>query len=159
VPPVITVNVRVETVPMGNLLCADPLRFMRQCHANFPCPDARGSCSTPSMRLLPLCHGAFFLVGGLWPVVHLESFERITGRKVDGWLVKTMGGVLAVIGASLLAGASQPASRSERILGAGSAAALALADVVYGGSGRISRIYLVDGAIESTFVLAWLQTR
>jgi hypothetical protein len=109
------------------------------------------------MRALPLTHGVFFLVGGLWPVVHLDSFERVTGHKVDGWLVKTMGGVLAVIGASLIAGASQPPSRSERILGAGSALALALADLVYSSSGRISRIYLVDGAIESTFVWSWLR--
>jgi hypothetical protein len=90
----------------------------------------------------------------LWPVVHLRSFERVTGRKSDRWLVRTMGGVLGAIGLALVAGRRE---RSAVVLGVGAAAVLAAADVYYAGiRRRISPVYLVDAAIELGFAGAWL---
>ena len=40
-----------------------------------------------------LTQGVFYLATGLWPIVHLPSFERVTGRKKEKWLVKAMGGL------------------------------------------------------------------
>src|SRR5215475_2368904 len=49
--------------------------------------------------------GAYLLATGVWPVVHLRSFEWTTGPKLEGWLVKTLGGLIAAIGTTLLCAA------------------------------------------------------
>jgi len=113
------------------------------------------------MRTAALVQGAFFAVTGLWPVAHYRSFESVTGRKIDDWLVKTIGGVVAAVGATLLASvvrrpARRPDSSNFRTLGVSTAAALAIADIVYVGKGRISRVYLIDAAVEAVLCALWL---
>src|SRR5205823_5348959 len=91
-------------------------------------------------RIAPAIQGSIYLISGLWPIVHLRSFEQVTGPKADGWLVKTIGGLLAVTGVALLAGSTAPRQeRAMRVLGPGTAAVLALVDMVYASRGRISR--------------------
>ena len=103
--------------------------------------------------------GAFFLAGGLWPLLHLRSFEAVTGPKVDGWLVKTVGALLSVVGLALLGAARQRRVTPElQAVGAGTAAALAAIDVVYVARRRISPVYLVDAVAQSAIVAAWLGT-
>jgi hypothetical protein len=46
--------------------------------------------------------GAANLVGGLWPLLHLKSFEAVFGPKTDRWLVKTVSGLLVVNGVTQL---------------------------------------------------------
>ena len=41
-------------------------------------------------------------------------------------------------------------------MGIAGAVPFAVASLWYGGTGRISRIYLLDGALEAAFVAAWL---
>jgi hypothetical protein len=107
------------------------------------------------MRMLPAAHGAFYVVSGLWPVVSLRSFERVTGPKVDGWLVKTTGGLIAAVGLALLVGARGRPTAAERTLGIGAALALGMADVVYGGAKhRISRVYLADAVVQGALAIA-----
>lgn len=111
------------------------------------------------MRLPTAIQGPVYVASGLWPIVHLRSFEKLTGPKADGWLVKTVGGLLAVIGSSLIAGgAVRGPSRAMRVLGLGSAAVLALVDVVYASRGRISKIYFADAALQIAIGAAWLAT-
>lgn len=112
----------------------------------------------PSSRTPSLLHGLFLVAAGAWPVVHLESFEAVTGPKADDWLVKTIGGLLATIGAALVAGSlERPPPRSLRLLGAGTALTLGAADVVYVGKGRISPVYLADAAVQALFARSWLR--
>lgn len=118
----------------------------------------------PRRNVPALVQGAFFLVTGLWPVAHYRSFERVTGPKVDDWLVKTTGGVLAAVGVTLLAsGLRRPDRRPDhsylRALGISTAAALAIADVVYVSRRRISRVYLIDAAAEGVLCAMWLTGR
>ena len=97
----------------------------------------------------PIAQGAYFVVTGIWPILHRRSFEAITGPKVDRWLVKTFGALVGSIGGTLLVGAVEsPRSRMLRALGLGSAAVIGLAEIIYVGKGRIARIYLVDAMIE-----------
>ena len=103
---------------------------------------------------LPVAHGVYFLLTGVWPLLSIGTFEAVTGPKVDRWLVKTVGLLVAVIGASLLADASRP-SRGSKVLGAGSAAALGGVDVVYALKGRISKIYLADAVLEAVLLGLW----
>jgi hypothetical protein len=108
-------------------------------------------------RTTPAFQGYLYIASGLWPIVHLRSFEKVTGPKADGWLVKTVGGLLAVIGASLVAGnLGQRPPRALRMLGLGSAAVLALIDVVYASRGRISKVYLADAALQAGIAGAWI---
>lgn len=53
---------------------------------------------------LAIAQGLFYLVTGVWPIVSINTFLKVTGPKTDLWLVKTVGAVIAVIGAALLFG-------------------------------------------------------
>ena len=108
-------------------------------------------------RTLLASQGGFYLATGLWPLVHRSSFERVTGPKVDFWLVRTVGAVLAVMGTAMLVGASRrSASPEARVMAMGAAGALAAVDLVYAGRGRISRVYLADAAVELGLAAGWL---
>ena len=71
--------------------------------------------------------GLYYLVTGLWPLIHLASFEAVTGPKTDDWLVKMVGLLAAAIGAALLTAARQSSRGSSEILvlAVGSAGAFA----------------------------------
>ncbi|NKX56456.1 hypothetical protein HGG74_18380 [Arthrobacter sp. E918] len=100
--------------------------------------------------------GLFNLLTGLWPLVHYRSFEAVTGPKTDQWLVKCVGGLGAAGGyAQLRAGTSAGGKAAARRLGAGMAATFAAIDLVYAGSGRISRIYLLDAVVELGWLAGW----
>jgi hypothetical protein len=105
-----------------------------------------------------LAQGIGYIATGLWPILHMKSFEAVTGPKTDRWLVKTMGGLIAAVGVSLVVGHRRP-SPGVRALGVASAASLAAADVVYGGTGRISRVYLADAIAEIALIAGWLASR
>ena len=97
-----------------------------------------------------LAQGAYYLATGLWPLVSMRSFERVTGPKTDKWLVKTVGVLVAAIGSALLVAAkrnNQP-SAEARLLAASSAAGLALIDIVYVTKRRIAPVYLLDALSE-----------
>jgi hypothetical protein len=105
---------------------------------------------------LARAQGTYFLLTGLWPIVHRRSFEAVTGPKRDFWLVRTVGALIAVVGASLLrAFGERRVSPEARWLAVGSAAALGAVDLWYGGRGRISRIYLLDAVVEAGLVASW----
>jgi hypothetical protein len=109
------------------------------------------------MMQLPTVQGTYFLVTGLWPIVSLRSFERVSGPKVDRWLVKTFGALTAVVGASLLLAARERApSRTPEYLGMGSAGAIAVAELIYTARGRISAVYAADAAVELAFLASWV---
>jgi len=97
-----------------------------------------------------------FALGGVWSVVHRSSFEAVTGRKVDYWLVRTVGLLLAAIGATLWRAADADRLTPEvRALGASTAAALLAVDVAYVARRRIPPIYLVDALAEACLVAGW----
>ena len=107
-------------------------------------------------RAAAVGQGAFWLATGLWPLVHYRSFEAVTGPKEDDWLVKTIGGLIAVVGATLtVAGLRRRVTPEVRLLGAASAAALSAADVWFVRRGRISKVYLLDVVAEAPFLAAW----
>lgn len=107
-------------------------------------------------RATALGQGAFWLATGLWPIVHYRSFEAVTGGKADDWLVKTIGGLIAIIGGALLvAGGRREIPSETALLGAGSAAALAWSDVYHVARRRISKVYLLDAVAEAPFLAGW----
>jgi uncharacterized membrane protein len=107
-------------------------------------------------RTVALGQGAFWLATGLWPLVHYQSFEAVTGPKEDDWLVKTIGGLIAVVGGTLLvAGWRRKVTRELALLGAASASTLSWADIYFVAKGRISKVYLLDVVAEAPFLAAW----
>jgi hypothetical protein len=108
---------------------------------------------------LAIVQSAYFVITGVWPIVHLRSFYAVTGPKVDHWLVKTVGVLVTVVGIALGIAALR---RGDEIpaeivfLAAGSAAALGAVDVIYVAKRVIPRIYLADAVAEAIIVAAWL---
>ena len=106
--------------------------------------------------VLGRAHGAANFVGGLWPLLHISSFEKVFGPKTDRWLVKTVAGLLMVNGLTQLTTSSTAGGvRQARRLGVGTAAVLAAIDLVYVPARRISKMYLVDAALEVGWIMAW----
>lgn len=104
-------------------------------------------------------HAAFYLAGGIWPLVAYRSFEAVTGRKREPWLVKTVGVLTALTGGII---ASDPAGReaTTRRLAIGTALAYAAIDTWYAGvRRRIRPIYLLDAVAELGLAVAWLGRR
>ena len=107
--------------------------------------------------IISTIQGLYFLLTGVWPIVHMRSFLAVTGPKVDLWLVKTVGALVAVVGAVLLVAALCGRVTPEAIaLGIGCAAALGIVDVVYVAKRVITKIYLLDAAAEAALIAAWI---
>src|SRR4051812_24714809 len=95
-------------------------------------------------------HATLFVGTGLWPLVHIRSFEAVTGPKRDAWLVRTVGLLLTAVGAGLLVGSRKGrVERGAMAAGVGASAALGAIDVVYASRGRIAKVYLLDVALEA----------
>ena len=87
----------------------------------------------------------------------MRSFEAVSGPKVDRWIVRTVGGLIAANGvAQLSAGAAE--QRLSGRVGLGTSAVLAAVDVRYATTGRISRVYLLDAVVQLAWVVAWAST-
>jgi hypothetical protein len=113
-----------------------------------------------NQRAVAAVQAAVWVASGLWPVVHLRSFEKVTGPKPEGWLVKAMGLLIASVGATLgLAAARDRVNDETAFLGAVAAGSLAAVDVRYAANRRISPIYLLDALLEAAFVGAWALRR
>jgi hypothetical protein len=108
------------------------------------------------MRLLAFAQGIYYMATGAWAIVHLDSFQAVTGAKTDLWLVKTVGLLVTVIGAAVFASRKRPVLTPEMLIVAcGSALALGTVDVVYALRGTISKIYLLDALPEAVLVVGW----
>jgi len=102
---------------------------------------------------------AFYVGTGLWPLVHRESFERVTGPKADFWLAQTVGVLVTAVGAGLAHSliAERDVSAEVRTIACASALGLALVDLVFVARRRVSPIYLLDAAAEATLIAGWVR--
>ena len=106
--------------------------------------------SLTAYRAIAGTQGTYFLLTGVWPLLHMRSFLAVTGPKTDLWLVETVGVLVAAIGAGLLLSAARGAQAIELALIAVLAAlGLAAIDVIYVTRGVIAKIYLADAALEA----------
>jgi len=104
-----------------------------------------------------LVQGVYFLATGIWPLVSIRTFMMVTGPKADVWLVKTVGVLVAVAGATLLCAAyRQQIDLEVLVLAVGSAAALTAIDVIYVAKCVIAPIYLADAVLEIALIAWWL---
>ena len=125
---------------------------------------ARASGSPEAMRAfggsaqrLARAQAMYFTGTGIWPLIDIESFERVTGPKTDRWLVRTVGGLVSVVGASLaLATRVEADTPVVTALGAGSAAVLGAIDLIYVANRTIRPVYLFDAAAQAFLLWAWI---
>ncbi|WP_211589391.1 hypothetical protein [Microbispora sp. H11081] len=105
---------------------------------------------------LARAHGLFTMASGLWPLLHLQSFEKVFGAKTDRWLERTVAGLLVGIGWTQVRAASAPGGAGHaRRLGVSTAATLLAVDLVYVPTGRIRPVYLLDAAAQAMWLRAW----
>lgn len=110
-------------------------------------------------RVAPLVQGVFYIATGLWPVVHLRSFEAVSGPKADRWLVRTTGALITAVGVALASTAIERLRpHTAAILGIGAAVALGGADVLGVVGRRISRVYLGDAVAEAGVAALYART-
>jgi hypothetical protein len=110
-----------------------------------------------SVRRLAQVQGWYFVLTGAWPLLHFRSFEAITGRKPEPWLVKMVGLLAASIGVTLLRAARRPGAidAQTELLATTSAGSFAAIDLWYTAVGRISPVYLGDAVVEIGLLGAW----
>jgi hypothetical protein len=103
----------------------------------------------------------YYAVTGIWPLIHLPSFEAVTGPKTDDWLVHMVGLLAAAIGVPLGMAAMRDRCRVPEVvvLAVTSALAFAAIDLWYGITGRISRIYLADAVVQLGLITGLALTR
>lgn len=110
------------------------------------------------MERLAALQGLYYLLTGVWSLVSIDTFQRVTGPKTDLWLVRTVGVLVAAVGATLLVAAARRSVPPEvPVLATASAVGLGGIDTVYAARGRIARIYLVDAILEAALVAAWVR--
>jgi hypothetical protein len=107
---------------------------------------------------LAIAQGTYLVLSGAWPLVHLRSFEKVTGPKPEGWLTKGVGACWANVGLHLIqAGRRRGRARRDiRGLAVRMALTFAAFDLYYAGvRRRISPVYLLNGFVQLGFVALW----
>jgi hypothetical protein len=109
--------------------------------------------------------GIYFALTGLWPLISIETFQMVTGRKTDHlvtgdesdhWLVNAVGALVTANAVVFLAAAwNRRKTIDVAILGISTPLALTAIDVVYVFRGTISAVYLVDAAAEVALIALW----
>ena len=106
-------------------------------------------------RAVAGAHAAYLVATGIWPLLHRRSFERVTGRKREFWLVRVVGGLAALTGATLGVAVARGKQTPEvRTLAVGSTIVFGLADL--DAARRQSRVYLADTVVQALFAPAWI---
>lgn len=105
------------------------------------------------MEIVATIQGIYYVVTGIWPVVSMGTFEKITGKKTDVWLVKMVALLVIVIGVVILVGHTDATVKLLAIL---SAISFIVIDLIYSIRKVISKVYLLDAAAQSALIAGWL---
>lgn len=109
------------------------------------------------MKKLLGIQGVLYMLMGLWPILHMSSFLAATGEKTDLWLVRTVGGLLAISGfAFFMESRKQMVSTGIQIIAVGEALFLLAIDVLYVGLQVLPRVYLLDAVLETALFVTWV---
>lgn len=112
--------------------------------------------NTGLIRILIVVHGAYLLIGGLWPLVHMPSFEAVTGPKAEHWLVRSVAGMLVVIAVVLLVQLRKHRVEASAVVVAmGASLTLGVVGIITAAQGVIDPIYICDGTLHLLFVALW----
>jgi hypothetical protein len=116
----------------------------------------KGTTSGEQLRLMRTIGAAYYVATGIWPLVHMASFEWVSGKKRDKWLVNTVGVLVALIGAVQLRATRAPTPDELRRLSVGVALGLAAVELYYWRRGTVSLAYALDAVGQLALAGAWL---
>jgi hypothetical protein len=105
-----------------------------------------------------LAQALYYFATGLWPVIDIVSFMKVTGPKTDIWLVK-MVGLLTVAIAITLFFSYKRSNRTLTVLSVTAAMAYAAIDIYYYLYGTLRAVYIGDAVMEVLIVAFVLFTR
>ena len=92
----------------------------------------------------------YYFITAIWPLLHIKSFEYITGPKKENWLVYTVSVLLLGYCGTVFYGmgnANFPSSELV-VLSALNALGLMLIDIIFVVRKTISKVYLGDAVAE-----------
>lgn len=103
-----------------------------------------------------IIQGVYYGITGLWGLLHIESFMKVTGPKFDIWLVKMVSVLIIVISIVLItSGYRKNVTLEIIILAIGSAIGFIAIDVYYVAIDRIDSVYLLDALAEVVLIIVW----
>ncbi|RYD96276.1 MAG: hypothetical protein EOP54_14140 [Sphingobacteriales bacterium] len=90
--------------------------------------------------------------------MHIASFMRLTGYKMDTWLVKTVSVLLFPLMILMCRAAikSKPISLTLSASVISGTTGLIIVELVYYFNGTIAQVYFWDALIETVFLLWWI---
>ncbi len=108
-------------------------------------------------KILRGFQGVYYLLTGLWPLLHVTSFMEVSGYKTDIWLVKTVGVLILCIGLTQIRElVLKDYSTNIAFLSVTAAIGLFAIDVYYVFNQVIDKIYLADAAVQLLLIGSWL---
>jgi hypothetical protein len=100
--------------------------------------------------------GIYYVGTGIWPLLHMRSFLRVTGPKTDLWLVQTVGLLVSCMGAQMLLASRKRNVPSEvAFLAPAAAVSLAAVEVWHVARKTIPPVYLADAVAELALAALW----
>ncbi len=106
------------------------------------------------LRLVLGFQGLYYLLTGLWPLLHLRSFVWVFGEKRDLFQLDVTSALIITIGAILLLAAARRPRPDGLLVSLGAASAVALALVELKHAGAIRPVVWIDFAVELHFAVA-----
>ena len=88
-------------------------------------------------RLVMIAQGTYYVLAGLWPLVHFSSFSSVVAMQsvamqINPFQAQAFGAVLVVVGGSLVEAARrEPPGPFPTLLGAAVAGAIAIVSMVW----------------------------
>jgi hypothetical protein len=73
--------------------------------------EPEGARASRALAYVPIAQGVYYVATGLWPIVNIRTFEAVSGKKREHWLVKTIGLLIAGIGGALVVAGKRRRSR------------------------------------------------
>lgn len=108
------------------------------------------------LRFLAFGHGIYYFITGLWALIDIQSFQRVTGEKTDLWLVKMVGLLTVSISLLLFIAAFRKRITLESfVLIIASCMSYLLIDVIYTLKHTILPVYLGDVFVELLLIIFW----
>ena len=108
-------------------------------------------------RLTLWVQAIYTLATALWPLVDIQSFMDVSGKKTDIWLVKTVAVLLIPISMVFFSAlVTKVPDVLLLIVALFSSAGLMFIDFYYASNGTIKWVYAIDGCIQSIFISVWI---
>lgn len=102
-----------------------------------------------------LIQGLYYFVTAAWPLVHVRSFEAVTGPKLEHWLLNTVAMMILCSSFVFISAGLSPfrPGKETLILAFSNALGLVAIDIIYSLKNVIRKVYLLDAAAEGALIV------